>query len=258
MRMSHRVLTMAVAVSLLLGAVWYLGSKEDGIPAEDSMVEQIGSTAAPVERAPQVPRQVAPNSPSRNTDLASEWSRGYRWNPGDPGIAASEEDAKWLEQHGYPGPDVEMRLLSLPLPSLRDLANTGNQAAQAILAYRSARVGAPRAEVLALLSESAKAGSVYALKTAGDIHFMLDGYKDPALANAYYMLQARAGDQAGFVQGMITDNVLDPEQRFRARILEQALWKGLQLSSLGESPVRPGYQDFLDKGLSADYQGVVE
>lgn len=256
--MSQRLLTMAAAVSMLMGAVWYLGSKEDGTSAEDSKVEQAGATAASIERAPHVPRQVAPTSTSRRTDLATEWSSGYRWNPGDPGIAASEEDAKWLDQHGYPSPDVEMRLHRLPLPSLRDLADSGNHAAQSILAFRSARGGAPQAEVLALLTESAKAGSVYALKTAGDIHFIVDGYKDPALANAYYMLQARAGDQAGFVQGMITDNLLDPDQRFRARVLEQAPWKGLQLSSLGDSPVRPGYQDFLDNGLSADYQGGME
>lgn len=256
--MSQRALTIAVAVSLLIGVLWYVSSKDEKGPAAESIgVEQLDSPAPPAQRVSQ-PSSASSRSTSGAQDPASVLNRGYRWNPSHPGIAASEADAKWLDQHGFPGPDVEMHLRSLPMHSLRDLANSGNQAAQSILAYRSAEGGAPRADVLTLLSESAKAGSVYALKTYGDIHLMVEGYQDPVLANAYYMLQARAGDQAGFVQAALTDYHLDPTQRLRARLLEQALWKGMQLSSLGESPVRPGYQDFLDKSFSADDQGVIK
>jgi len=254
--MSQRALAIAVAVSLSVGAVWYFSQKDtrgqtDGNAlATHRHLEQSVPPASSSAHAAQ--SGIGSTSPSADRSARSDGYSGYRWRLGDPGIAADEADARWLGLHGYPDPEVEMRLRTLPLPALRTLAASGNQAAQSILAYRSARDGAPPAEVRALLSESAKAGSVYALKTAGDIHLMVEGYQDPALANAYYMLQARAGDQAGFVQGMITDNLLDPEQRLRARVVEQALWKELQLSSRGDSPARPGYQDFLDRGVAAD------
>lgn len=179
------------------------------------------------------------------------WVQGYPWDPARPGIAISEADAAWLDSHGFPSVDVEMRLRGLPLPTLQDLANNGNEPAKAIYAYRIARQGAPRAQVLELLESSAMAGSVYALKTAGDIHMLVEGYQDPAMANAYYMLQARAGDQAGFAQGTLIDYHLAPEQRFRARVLEQGLWDRLALSEHADSPVRPGYDEFVETVFAA-------
>lgn len=145
-----------------------------------------------------------------------------------------------------------MRLRGLPLAELHDLANAGNQAAKAIYAWRIAEKGAPRAHVLELLSEAARAGSVYALKTAGDLHVHVDGYQDLVLANAYYMLQARAGDQGGFELGLLTDHHLDPTQRLRARVIEQALWEELELSSVAASSARPGYSEFVSVVRSAE------
>lgn len=247
---------VVLAVLAVLAATWFLVGRSAADLSKDASNKQevpSGADSLPAnEGKPQSSVQPSVAPVSGDASSANGWDRGYSWNPGNPGMAVSEEDARWLDSHGYPGPEVEMRLRSLPLTGLLDLANAGNQAAQAIYAYRIAEKGAPRAQVLELLSKAARAGSVYALKTAGDLHLQVDGYQDPVLANAYYMLQARAGDQGGFAMGMVTDSHMDPNQRLRARAMEQALWNGLQLSSLGESPVRPGYQEFLDKAFIAD------
>ena len=246
---------VVVAVSVALAAAGFLLGRPAEDPSRDASNKHEVSIGAESLRTdggePRGPVDPSVAPASVDASAANGWDRGYGWNPGNPGIAVSEEDARWLDSHGYPGPEVEMRLRGLPLAELHDLANAGNQAAKAIYAWRIAEKGAPRAHVLELLSEAARAGSVYALKTAGDLHVHVDGYQDLVLANAYYMLQARAGDQGGFELGLLTDYHLDPTQRFRARAMEQALWNGLQLSSLADSPVRPGYEEFLDTAVTA-------
>jgi len=177
--------------------------------------------------------------------LRSEW--GYRWDASKPGIASSAEDAAWLEANGFPGPDVEDHLRRLSVGELRTLAGRGNQPASAVLAYRLATLGTPREEVLALLHGSAANGSVYALKTAGDIFMMVDGYRDPAMASAYYGLQARSGDQSGFEQRYLVDQQLSGDRRLQAGLIEEALWREIGLSS-SEVDERPGFSAFIQGG----------
>src|SRR5690606_1960674 len=88
----------------------------------------------------------------------------------------------------------------------------------------------------------------YALKTAGDIHLMVDGFRDPIRAHAYYGLLARAGDQSGFVQQLLADARLSPEDRLRSAALQASLWE-LLADVHGNHPPRPGYHAFIDAGL---------
>lgn len=236
-----------LAVAVAIGWVFFkpdAAAEKVGAPERSPSSPSAGETA----HAEHVqPAGTSPLPRAGETQRGMQgWVQGHPWDPARPGIAASEADAAWLDRHGFPSVDVEMRLRGLPLPTLQDLANNGNAPAKAIYAYRIAQQGAPRAQVLELLESSAMAGSVYALKTAGDIHLGVRGYQDHAMANAYYMLQARAGDQAGFEQSTLIDNQLGPEQRFRARVLEQALWDRLALSRSADSPVRPGYDEFVE------------
>lgn len=212
-----------------------------------------GPTQAPqvsVIAQPSAPTTPSPSARAAPAPFArSEW--GYRWDASKPGIAASPADAAWLESRGYPGPDVEDHLRRLSLQELQALASRGNPAATAILAYKLASSGGPRDEVLALLSTSANAGSAYALKTAGDIHMMVDGYRDPAIASAYYGLLARLGDPSGFEQRYLLSQQLDSTQRLQSDLMQERLWRNLdpamQLSADAEP--RPGFDAFLDQGL---------
>lgn len=183
---------------------------------------------------------------------------GYAWDSNNPGIARNEEDAKWLEAHGYPGPDVETYLKEMALGPLKDLADRGNPAAQAIYAYRLAKQDAPKSEVQGILLESAVSGSVYALKMAGDIYFTVDGYRDLAVAKSYYGMQARVGDQAGFVQGYLVGAQLTNEQRLRAEIIEEATWRNIDSTEDASSSIRrdarPGYMQFMEAALGRRIQ----
>jgi len=100
---------------------------------------------------------------------------------------------------------------------------------------------------MALLHESAAGGSIYALKTAGDIFMTVDGYRDPATASAYYGLQARSGDQSGFEQRYLLDQQLSGERRLQAALVEEALWREIGLSS-SEWDERPGFRAFIQGG----------
>lgn len=206
--------------------------------------ENVAHTATPVGAAP---THVA-------ASLSNSLEFGYRWNPDLPGIAESAEDAAWLQAHGYPGPEVERYLMSLSTEGLKTLADDGNQSALAVYAYRLAQSGAPQAQTQEALLRSAAAGSAYALKMAGDIYQTVDGYRDPVMASAFYGLLARVGDQGGYGQAYLLGSRLSENQRFQAGLLEESLWRSLivrnaALATAATSLPRPGYQEFLDKGL---------
>ena len=236
-----------VARTVVLGvlaatAAYVVYSTSDQEPAQPPQASAIAQPSAATTASPSARAAPAPFA-------RSEW--GYRWDASKPGIAASPADAAWLESRGYPGPDVEDHLRRLSLQELEALDARGNQAATAIHAYRLATSGGPRDQVLALLSASANAGSAYALKTAGDIHIMVDGYRDPAMASAYYGLLARMGDHSGFEQRYLLSQQLDSTQRLQSDLMLERLWRdmspAMQLSA-GEEP-RPGFDAFLDQGL---------
>lgn len=180
---------------------------------------------------------------------------GYRWNRLNPGMAANEADAQWLESKGFPGPDVEGHLLSLPVDRLKDLAERGNVPAQAIYALRLAQAGRPHADTQDVLLKSASSGSVYALKVAGDIFSSVEGYRDPVMASVFYGLQARRGDHAGFSQQYLVDGRLTTDQRLRAQVLSEATWRSIDiLRRQGATPpfdlsVRPGFEEFVNQAV---------
>lgn len=235
---------MAIALAVLAASAGYV--VYSSMHRTSTQAPPVTATAPPGSSP--TPR-VAPRAAAAPF-TRSEW--GYRWDASKPGIAASEADAAWLESKGYPGPDVEDHLRRLSLQELQALAARGNQPATAIYAYRLAASGAPRAEVLALLSRSASEGSVYALKTAADIHMMVQGYRDPALASAYYGLLARAGDQSGFEQRYLLSHQLDSTQRFQSDLMQEQLWRDINAAhpAAGEEP-RPGFDEFLGHALGA-------
>lgn len=181
---------------------------------------------------------------------------GYRWDPNNPGYADSEVDAAWLEAHGYPGPEVETYLLSLPLGSLKSLAEGGNKPAQAVYGYKLAQSGASKAETQDVLLESAASGSVYALKMAGDIYQAVDSYRDPVMASAFYGLQARRGDQMGLGLMYMLDGRLSTDQRLRARAMEESLWRNrLARTNSSQTIARPGFQEALSNALHPTEEG---
>lgn len=177
---------------------------------------------------------------------------GYTWNPDNPGIASSADDAAWLDKHGFPGPDVEADLRTIHIDELKRLAESGSAAAASVFAYRRAEQGAPKTEVISLLGRSAANGSVYALKTAGDIHTMVDGYRDPVMASAYYGMQARSGDHAGFAQKYLISGQLTDDQRFKSQLLEELMWRNLGLTKSDQSTEssRPGFDRILNSALT--------
>jgi len=134
---------------------------------------------------------------------------------------------------------------------LRTLSARGNQPATAVLAYRLATLGTARKEVLDLLHGVAADGSIYALKTAGDIFMTVDDYRDPAMASAYYGLQARGGDHAGIVQKYLLSHQMNDRQRLLCGLLEESLWR--ELGEIGwpasATEARPGFDEFMSGEL---------
>lgn len=179
---------------------------------------------------------------------------GYRWDPNNPGIAESQQDAAWLEANGYPGPDVEAYLMSLPVYALKNLADRDNKPAQAFYAFRLAQSGADQSDTQEVLLKSAASGSIFALKMAGDIYYTVDGYRDPVMASVFYGLQARRGDHAGLIQNYLVDSALTSDQRLRAQALRELAWINMgKMPSQGRryldfSP-RPGFVPFLERAL---------
>lgn len=239
------VVALAAGVSFALYSFVHQGPAQDteSPPSRQNLSEQ--------------PSQVTPHSsavPSaRTSPQAFTMSElGYRWDASKPGIAASEADAAWLESRGFPGPDVEDHLRRLSMQELESLAARGNQPAAAIYAYKLATSGGSRADVLTRLSKSANEGSVYALKTAGDIYMTVKGFRDPAMASAYYGLQARAGDQSGFEQRYLLSNQLNSTQRLQSDLMQEMLSRSMNTtlqSPAGLDP-RPGFNEFLSQGIS--------
>lgn len=228
-------------------------------PGSPSTDDQAFPPAEPLDRAelPSADAQASrliPPPTSISADGFKSWESGYRWDPSNPGIASSADDADWLHENGFPDPTVEAHLRSIPMNELKALADRGNQSAVAIYAYRASTEGASKPEVLGLLSKSMDSGSVYAIKTAGDIFLSVDGFRDPVMASAYYQLQARAGDQAGFAQSYLVREQLTGEQGLRAAVLEELLWRNTNLSSA--FPVsrraRPGFKEFVEKAVNPE------
>jgi len=248
----HRVTKVAVVVGLVCATgytMYSIGYKRAG-----SSTPANTSHASTSERVSQRSTAASTPAPASSASVPRPFSRsewGYRWDPSKPGVAANEADAVWLESRGFPGPDVEDHLRRLSIQELEALAARGNQAAVAILAYKLAASGTSRERVLQLLSRSANEGSVYALKTAGDIFMTVDGYRDPAMASAYYGLQARAGDQSGFAQRFVLSNQLNSTQRLQSDLMQEMLWQNI--NSAAQYPAgldaRPGFNEFLSKGL---------
>lgn len=180
---------------------------------------------------------------------------GYQWNPLDPGIAASQADAQWLDRHGFPGPDSEKYLLGLPISQLRELAERGSLPAQGVYAFRMAQAGHSNADVQQILLTSAASGSVYALKMAGDIYVAVEGFRDPVMASVFYGLQARGGDHAGFSLQYQIDARLGADERLRARVMREAMWRSIDTlrRHQGRQPVpldaRPGFDEFLNRAI---------
>ena len=187
---------------------------------------------------------------------SNPFESGYRWNPANPGIAESKEDATWLDKHGYPGPDVEQHLMSLSVDALKALVGEGNKPALAIYAFKQAQAGVQRADTQEMLLKSAASGSVYALKMGGDIYTVVDGYRDPVMASVFYGLQARSGDQAGLVQGYVVGRSLTIDQRLQVDMLRELMWRSMKNTQNGlgggvsDFSPRPGYIDFLEHGLN--------
>ncbi len=240
-----------VAVALAAGVSFALYSFVHQGPAQDT------DSSPSRQNLSEQPSQVTPHSsavPSARTSpqAFTRSELGYRWDASKPGIAASEADAAWLESRGFPGPDVEHHLRRLSMQELESLAARGNQPAAAIYAYKLATSGGSHADVLTRLSKSANEGSVYALKTAGDIYMTVKGYRDPAMASAYYGLQARAGDQSGFEQRYLLSNQLNSTQRLQSDLMQEMLSRsmGTALQSPAGLDPRPGFNEFLSQGLS--------
>ena len=220
----------AVAAALAIAAVFISrgpasedqrsgNTEKEFVEIQPTVKEGLGSRADGPREEP------SSTAVARRSTAALE--QGYRWNPVDPGIAESAEDAGWLAARGYPGPEVERHLMSLPESALRDLAAEGNQSAQSVLAYRLAQSGAPVEEVMAILEDSAAGGSVYALKMTADIFQTVPQFKNPELARAYYGLMVRRGDHGGLIANATFGSGLSSEQVLRAQVLEEMLWRKL-------------------------------
>lgn len=236
------IAALACGLALLGYLTWPGGSGRSDRGADPAAQGPVAASSAAASAGARAARS-APSSAPRF--LRSEW--GFRWDPSKPGIAASEADAAWLQAQGFPGPDVEQHLFGLSLPELESLAARGNQPATAIYAYRLARSGASHERVRAILDASAAEGSVYALKMAGDIFWLVDGFRDPVVARAYYGLQFQAGDQNGFTQSLMLARQLDQRGQIEAEWLKGRIWEELGAPAPRWDGVgaRPGFKAFM-------------
>lgn len=250
---ASRALIGALVVALVLVVIAVTYVRRDGSPAKAASVQSTqGRISEASEQGAEDAAVASTGAPTRAVPVDYAGDYGYDWNPENPGVATSEADAAWLKDSGFPSPEAEERLALLSIDELQSLAKQGNQPAAAMYAYRLARQGAEQSEVLAVLQASASSGSVYALKTAGDIFLTVNGYRDPVMASAYYRMQARAGDQAGFSQNYLLQGQLTPEQKLRSEMLTELLWRntGGPTGRLSTRESRPGYREFVEQALA--------
>ena len=243
---------LAIAIAGAIAAYYFSSTEQD---KDSNHAEQIKSSTFVDDINPGIGSDQSASPTSSTVKQSHPFESGYRWNPNNPGIAENQQDAAWLDAHGYPDPDVEAHLMSLSLDALKNLADRGNKPAQAFYALRLAQSGADQRDTQETLIKSAASGSVFALKMAGDIYYTVDGYRDPVMASVFYGLQARQGDHAGITQNYLVDSALTPDQRLRAQALRELTWINMRnipnqgaKDNLSPSP-RPGLVAFLEQAL---------
>ena len=176
----------------------------------------------------------------------------HRFDPTDPDNAAtSEADADWLHRAGFPDPAAYQMLRNASIEDLEAAAKTDLRA-QVILAFNMAVAGGYGDQPFALLEDAAVRGSVFALATWGDIHYTVEGYRNPALGNAYYRLAYRRGYFTAATTNYSFASALDGEARLYADVYSEAAWSRLQalrqqrgLQPYRDTELRPGFQAFL-------------
>lgn len=177
---------------------------------------------------------------------------GHVFDPTDPNNAAtSEADAAWLHKAGFLDPKAYRTMRDASIEELEDAAKTDLRA-QVILAYNMAVAGGYGERPLVLLEDAAARGSVFALMTWGDIHYTVDGYRNPALGNAYYRLAYRRGYFTAATANYSFSRTLSSEMRLVADVYSEATWSRLQalriqrgLQPFRDTELRPGFEAFL-------------
>jgi len=176
----------------------------------------------------------------------------YRFDPTDPDNAAtSEADADWLHRAGFLDPRAERLMRDASMEDLEAAAATDLRA-QVILAYNMAVAGTYGERPLQLLEDAAVRGSVFALMTWGDIHYTVDGYRNPALGNAYYRLAYRRGYFTAATANYSFAQTLTNEMRLVADVFTESAWSRIQalrtqraMAPFRETELRPGFDAFL-------------
>lgn len=229
--------------------------------------------APPVAAAPPAARPARTGERSPSSAKPGDIPLGmvgkqHAFDASDPNNAAtSSADADWLHRAGFLDPRSERLMRDASLEDLEAAAKTDLRA-QVILAYRLAAAGTYGNRPMELLEDAAVRGSVFALMTWGDIHYTLDGYRNPALGNAYYRLAYRRGYFTAATANYTLSPTLNAEMRLLSDVFSESAWSRLQalrtqrgMTPFRDTELRPGFNAFLaqiEQGLRQQQQDQPE
>jgi len=256
-----------ITVAVVMGAMEWRSRGAVSTPSDPDRIATVAvpdSSPSPAGDSLEVQSaQPSPGTPPGQHLLAMV-GQDYRFDPANPDNAAtSEADADWLRRSGFLDRQAERLMRDASMEDLEAAAETDLRA-QVILAYRMAVIGGYGDRPFALLEDAAVRGSVFALMTWGDIHYTVDGYRNPALGAAYYRLAYRRGYFTAATANYTFASTLTNEMRLVADVFTEPAWSRLQalraqkaMQPFREVELRPGFDAFLaqvEQGLRQQQQ----
>jgi len=137
----------------------------------------------------------------------------------DPLVAASPEEAQWLQARGYPTPDQIKSSLAASTESLRLAAeNSGSLVDKSLYGQALLRDGKYRDVVGSMVDSFVREGNIYGLYLTSDAYMQSEELMNPPLAMAYLRLAYLAGDSkaAGVLEAKF-GQMTPPERAFADR-----------------------------------------
>lgn len=137
----------------------------------------------------------------------------------DPLVAASPEEAQWLQARGYPAPDQIKSSLAASTESLRLAAEeSGSLVDKSLYGQALLRDGKYRDVVGSMVDSFVRDGNIYGLYLTSDAYMQSEELMNPPLAMAYLRLAYLAGDsKAGGVLEAKFGQMTPPERAFADR-----------------------------------------
>lgn len=236
--MKKKLIAGGVIAAALVGAAAFMGPFDDRAPAVRPQAAQAERPDRPPAATPAPALRPMPASAPAAPMSAGELELVQRYAAWS---AQTPEEARWLEQHGYPDEATAERYAQLSDDALAALAADGDPMARLQRAERAAYRGQDRQAIDDMFDVAAD-GSVYALERLA-LAQASGRQGDTGMAEAYLQAARLRGNYAAPVQLGAQST---PEERAMSHAMAQAILDRMNqmrrqrgLPPLGNDP-RPG------------------